>query len=423
MSTEILVQLRHTESLELLKLHRLEDHSMHVHELIQKSLMRIHGGDSIDDLLHEDDASYEEAENEGIDNDSLFPSSSKNNNSKDGNAGDTTSDRDPHPLQAQYHQLREMSSQLRTHEVVLTLQDELQHTASEEIVANYGEGPLKVIIELNFNNYDDAAAAGNNNESDSNDDDRNSGENSNSDLNSSYDDLFNNNHKSSGTNTTPQKGNAMAQGTYLSVVLWPDAPHAAWAWLEQIQRNIWNGASLEWDPTSTLLQIRPTADDPADRGHLGFVERHMNMPEDDPGTHHGAWTIGLREVMSDDEQQQSGGVAAAASNKKNNIDGDDDDNTIGTSLRAMKHGSHSQITSSSSSTRKSRLEMFINLTDNQEKRKHETCVGKIFGGFDALQRLLEGTTLTDDGDAVTNVNVKTVTAMHMSHKELELVYR
>jgi len=424
-ATKILMQLRHTESLQLLKLHRLEDHSMHVHELIQTRLVRIHGLDSVDDLLHENYASYEEAENEGTDNDSSFPSLSEKNG-KDGIAGDTTSDRGPHPLLAQYHQLREMSCQLRTHEVVLDIQDELQQTASEEIVANYGEGALKVVIELNFNGDDDgsaAAAAGNNNEIDGNDDDRSSGEYSNSDLNSSYDDRLSNNYgRTSGTNTPSQKGNTMAPGTYLSIVLWPDAPHAAWAWLEQIQRNIWNGARLEWDPTSTLLQIRPAADDPADRGHLGFVERHLDVPENDPDTHHGAWTIGLREVMVDDEQQQGGAVAAAASNKNNNID-DDDDGTVGKNLRAIKHGSPSQITSSSSSTRKNRLEMFINLTNNQEKRKHETCVGKIFGGFDALQRLLEGTTLKDDGEAVTNVNVKTVTVMHMSHQELELVYR
>lgn len=57
--------------------------------------------------------------------------------------------------------------------------------------------------------------------------------------------------------------------------------------------------------------------------------------------------------------------------------------------------------------------MFINLADNYEEHKHETCVGKIIDGFDTLQRLLETATLTGTGNVVfTNLSVKTVTATH-----------
>lgn len=192
----------------------------------------------------------------------------------------------------------------------------------------------------------------------------------------------------------------MATGTYLAVVLWPDAPHAAWAWLEQIQRGVWNGASLEWDSSSTLLLFRPVIDDPAGRGHLRFVEHHDTQDGWDPDLQHGAWTIGLREVLIYDDDDKNN------NNKQHNA-GDN----------SLRHGS-----SYYKNHCKSRLEMFVNLADNQEQRKHETCIGKIFDGFGTLQRLLEATRLTEEGTAVTSATVKAVTAKHMTNQELEAVY-
>merc|ERR1712238_204287 len=94
------------------------------------------------------------------------------------------------------------------------------------------------------------------------------------------------------------------------------------------------------------------------------------------------------------------------------------------------------------------LEMFINLSDNQQLYQHEaTCVGKIIDGFDTVQRLLETTITTrrtregkeengtkkkkkedDDTDTDdtlttnTNVSVKTITASHITNQELEQLY-
>mmetsp|Transcript_15384 Transcript_15384/g.35456 ORF Transcript_15384/g.35456 Transcript_15384/m.35456 type:complete len:747 (+) Transcript_15384:181-2421(+) len=351
-AAETLLRLRKAESLDLLRLHRLEDHSMHVHELIQKSLVRLQikeqdviGDENIDDVL-----------NNWVDEETEVGSSS----TKDGET-----------LLTQYRQLREMSAQLRKQEALMKLQHNLQEKAANKIVENYGEGSVKVVIELNFHGVKNR---------------RSSLKEENNDQ--GYN-IRNRRRKDSGEKSFE----IMAKGTYLSIVLWPDAPHAAWAWLDQIERGVWNGASLEWDPTSTLLQFRPTIDDPADRGHLGFVEHHDSEEESNPDFHHGAWTIGLREIL---------------------IYAEDDDDEVANGLRQDMNRMRSRRNSN-------RLEMFVNLSDNQHLRKHETCVGKIFDGFDSLQRLLEATRLTEEGDAVTSVTVNAVTAKHMTNKELEMV--
>jgi len=310
-TTDTLLQLREAESLSLLKLHRLESHSMHVHELMRERLIRDNGRskdtDDLEDLL------------EGEDPEEVI-------------------DPEDDPLENQYQQLAKMSSDLRQHAAVTTLQSTLQETAVDQIIGYYGEGPVKVVIELDFDSKKD------------------------------------DNSFIADKNLQAKHTRDMTEGTYVSIVLWPDTPHAAWVWLEQIRRSIWDGSSVGWDPTSTLLQFQPTKDDPEDRGHIEFLEGHPTQEKSNPDMHHGAWTIGLREILGDDQK-------------------------------------------------KTRMEMFINLAANQEERKHETCVGKIFDGFDALQRLLEGTEVTQEGDAVTNVSVKSITAMHMTHKELEQVYR
>ena len=292
-ASDTLLRLKETESMGLLKLHRLESHSMQVHQMMRTRILR-ETGKGTDDFSDAEDLSQDD------------------------------------PLWNQYQQLSKMAHDLHKHADISSLQSTLQETAVDEIVSTYGEGPVKVVVELDF-----------------------------------------------GDNTSAKRTNknrGMAKGTYISIILWPDTPHAAWTWLEQIQRSLWDGSLINLNPTSTALQFGPTKADPKDRGHLEFVEGHAVSEKSNPDMHHGAWTVGLREAISED---------------------------------------HS----------KSNLEMFINLANNKEERKHETCIGKIFDGFDALQRLLEGIEVTPDGDANTNVGVKSVRAMHMTHHELQQIYR
>jgi hypothetical protein len=300
LATDTLLHLRETESVSLLKLHRLESLSMHVHELIRNRLLRKNGN--------------------MIDTDDL----------EDFSGEETEEDIDPNddPLMDQYEQLSQMASDLRNHAAVTTLQSTIQDTAIDKMIELYGEGPVKVVLELDFGDNHDINRR----------DTRN-----------------------------------FANGSSISIVLWPDTPHAAWTWLEQIGRGVWDGSAIGLDPTSTLLQFQPTKVDPMDRGHLEFVEDHPSQKESNLDMHHGAWTVGVRETIGDDQKS-------------------------------------------------SHLEMFINLLNNQTERKHETCIGKIFDGFDALQRLLEGTRMTEDGDVVTEVTVKSISAVHMTHQEFGQIY-
>jgi len=322
LTTETLLHLQEFESLSLLKLHRLESHSMHVHELMRNRMVKNKDTDDLEDYMMEN-GEYD-SENEKV------------------------IDPENDPLMDQYQQLAKMSLDLRKHADVTALQHSIQETAIDEIISVYGEGPVKVVVELDFGDKHSFIAHNNN-----------------------Y------HHKHQEQAQSARHTHNMIKGTYISIVLWPDTPHAAWSWLEQIRRSVWDGSSIGFNPTSTLLQFQPTKDDPMDRGHLEFVEGHPSQEKSNPDMHHGAWTIGLRET----------------------IGSDDDSNKKGT------------------------MEMFINLADNQEARKHETCIGKIFDGFDALQRLLEGTALAPNGEADTNVTVKSVIAMHLTHKELQQIYR
>ncbi len=301
-ATDTLLRLKESESMGLLKLHRLESHSMHIHEQMRHRILR--------------------ESNRNKDFDYLL----------DGEDLDEAIGPEDDPLMNQYEHLVTMSADLHKHADITTLQRTIQETAVDEIISTFGEGPVKVVVELDF-----------------------------------------------GDKTTTEKRdtrriNNMVKGTYISIILWPDTPHAAWTWLEQIRRSIWDGSFLKLNPTSTLLQVGPTKHDPKDRGHLEFVESHSLEEKSNPDMHHGAWTIGLRETISEDHK-------------------------------------------------KSHLEMFINLADNREELKHETCIGKIFDGFDALQRLLEGIEVSPDGEANTSVSVKSVSAMHMTHHELQQIYR
>jgi len=184
------------------------------------------------------------------------------------------------------------------------------------------------------------------------------------------------------------------KSTKISIVLWPDTPHAAWTWLQQIQKEIWDGAYLQMDASSTIFQFKPpkpnrrmrttatttndadnadNAGDGGDDSYLEFIEQHPMIHDNeeyvknhDLDVNHGAWTVGLRETSMTTSSKRRKREGKQHSN--------DNDNDIDNN---------------------NNLEMFINLSDNQHLYQHEaTCVGKIIDGFDTLQRLLETTITT-----------------------------
>jgi Cyclophilin type peptidyl-prolyl cis-trans isomerase/CLD len=138
----------------------------------------------------------------------------------------------------------------------------------------------------------------------------------------------------------------------ISILLWHDTPHAAWTILEQIGRSVWDGAEFQWTQ-GHIIDALPHTPDPMG-GKIEFLEQ----------SHHGheAWTVGVRE-------SESGAMG-----------------------------------------------MYINLQDNTNVHKHETCVGKIIDGFDALQRLLEATRSQRDEPSAP-VMVRKASAMHVTKKD------
>lgn len=242
-------------------------------------------------------------------------------------------------LEPQHRQLEEMTSEIDGQ--VKTLQRRIQLAARKEIIKTYGEGPVKVVIELDFEN--------------------------------------------SGSEQTKHKDKTMdtSSSEKISIALLPETPHSVWTLLAQVGDGFWDGAGLEWDTLSNILQFRPTKADESSRSrHLEFVEHHPSDPKTNPGLHHGPWTVGVRESIPDDTSAEGDAVSQSSHNP---------------------------------------LELFINLADNHEAFQHETCIGKILDGFYALQRLLEATRM-QDGKAITNVKVRSVTAMHITNHELNQLF-
>jgi hypothetical protein len=274
-----LLQFNEEESMLLLKLQRIEHQSIQLHENIRKRLQRA------GIQYNNDDA---DADEEGGDD----------------------------PFGKQMSHLYEMSDELN--EQVGTLRQRITKSSIDDIIEEYGEGPIKVVLELEFLELD---------------------------------------HDDDHRPTTTYRDNE-AKSTRMSILLWPDTPHAAWTWLEQIGRHIWDDAEFRWEsPTQPSLELTPTKMDPLQRGQLEFVEHH-----DHPNLH-GAWTVGLRE------------------------------------------------------TEEGMLQMFLNLQENGEYQKHETCVGKVVDGFHALQKLMEATRL--NGNA-SSIRVKRMSAMHMSKRDMAM---
>ena len=151
----------------------------------------------------------------------------------------------------------------------------------------------------------------------------------------------------------------------IHILLWPDTPHAAWTWLEQISRHVWDGATVAWDEPNAI-DGSCTKRDPLDRGKLEFVEEHAESVNK-KGAQHEAWTVGLRQIDS------------------------------------------------------SKLGMFINLKNNNQYYKHETNVGKVIDGFDALQKLLEVSRNVNNNeqgsDSNHSVRITSASAVHITHRE------
>lgn len=202
-------------------------------------------------------------------------------------------------IHKQAQQLYQMEQELNNE--VQTLQKRIQRSARNHIVSKFGEGPIQIILELDF-----------------------------------------------GDNAQPEGSNA------IHILLWHDTPHAAWAWLEQIGRHVWDGAQFDWQQ-GHVLDAFPTQADPSG-SKLEFVESSEHS--------HEPWTVGIR------ESPDSG-----------------------------------------------RMTIYVNLQDNRSTNKDETCVGKVIDGFSALQRLLEVARKQEgDGDNAV-VRIKKATATHVAKKE------
>jgi cyclophilin family peptidyl-prolyl cis-trans isomerase len=153
----------------------------------------------------------------------------------------------------------------------------------------------------------------------------------------------------------------------ITILLWHDTPHAAWTWLEQIGNNVWDGAEFNWHAGHTIDAIPPKDRvDPERDGQIEFVEHSQHEHTD--------WTVGVREQPTNGSGRGS-------------------------------------------------MSMYINLRDNSQLHKYETCVGKVVDGFDALQKLLELSRNNGNGDqqdessSSSPIKIRKATAEHYVTKK------
>ena len=264
-ATQKLMQFKEEESLLLLHLHKIEEITLHLHENFER--MAIASGDG-----------------------------------SGGNAGLGSSQEDENVdldlIHKQMDQLHRMEKDLT--QEVQTLQKRIQRSARGHIIQEFGEGPVQVVLELNFGNA--ASNVGSNR---------------------------------------------------ISILLWHETPHAAWTWLEQIGNNVWDGAEFKWQE-GHIIDASPPKEkvDHEREGKIEFIEH----PKHDE---HVPWTVGVR------EQPNNGGGRGA-------------------------------------------MGMYINLQDNSQLHRHETCVGKVIDGFDTLQKLLELSRNNGNGDQSDNSSSRTL---------------
>jgi cyclophilin family peptidyl-prolyl cis-trans isomerase len=177
-----LQKLKDDEGMMMLHLHRIEQQSIHLHESIAK-IGDING--------HTHEASTEES------------LSSEDNQ-----------------IHTQTQQLYEMEQEL-DHEL-RALQAKLQQAARSSITSKYGDGPIKVVLEMDLPDE-----------------------------------------------SSDQSSNA------ISILLWYDTPHAAWTWLKQIQVGEWNGSEFKVGDLSSI-DAQPVI---YNAGTLDFLERSQKNHE------------------------------------------------------------------------------------------------------------------------------------------------
>jgi hypothetical protein len=291
-ATSQLIQFKEEESLLLLHLQKIEQQSIQLHENLSRlARMGINGGGG---------SAVAVADSNGL--------PGGGDELEDGSGGGGRGrEVDFDLIHQQTEQLYQMEKELN-HEVK-TLQSRIQLSARNHIIQEFGEGPVQVVLELDFGGK----------------------------INS------NNNNEQNSSGQGPHR---------ISILLWHDTPHAAWTWLEQIGSNVWDGAEFKWQQ-GHIIDAVPNhihGSNPDD-GKIEFVEHSQHA--------HQAWTVGVRE--SD----------------------------------------------------KGSMGMYINLQDNSDLHKHETCVGKVIDGFDALQRLLEAAR----GEQDSSIAIRKATAMHYVTKK------
>mmetsp|Transcript_47983 Transcript_47983/g.116663 ORF Transcript_47983/g.116663 Transcript_47983/m.116663 type:complete len:244 (+) Transcript_47983:943-1674(+) len=199
---------------------------------------------------------------------------------------------------------------------------------------------------------------------------------------------FGSTDKSAGFPTAPRYALSGRKESSISILLFPDTPYSSWVWLEQIERNLWGGSMIEWDAIAGELHMSPSHPDPLERGLFEFLEYHSGKQNDmsDSSQYartnkkrsrdHGAWTVGLRQSIL---------------------------------LPSETSGSRPE----------KRLEMFINLSNDQKIHKHETCIGTLLDEFDTLRRFFMVKRLRKEGADVSSVRIKKISAMHIAHSELK----
>jgi cyclophilin family peptidyl-prolyl cis-trans isomerase len=171
-----------------------------------------------------------------------------NNNSGQSHSATSRKDAvDADLIRVQTQQLHQMEEEL-DHEL-RALQSKIQHVARSSIVSTYGEGPVQVVLELDFMDSE------------------------------IRDDL-------------PQGSNV--KHNTISILLWHDVPHAAWTWLHQIRQGMWNNATLKLGKGSLSIDATPTEqyrqkeNDVDDNSSLKFVEKSKKT--------HEPWTVGLTQT-------------------------------------------------------------------------------------------------------------------------------
>lgn len=211
---EQLKQFKSEESMLLLHLRKIEQQSIQLHENFSR-------------LAQADRAAV---------------NSGGSNNIKENVEGEDGATIDFYLIRQQIKQLKQMEDELG-HEVK-TLQTRIQLSARNHIIQEFGEGPVQVILELDFGGEDSA--------------------------------------KVKNTESTNK----------ISILLWHDTPHAAWTWLEQIGNNVWDGAAFNWHQ-GNIVDAVPSKKriDPEREGTIQFVEQSQHS--------HQAWTVGVREHPND----------------------------------------------------------------------------------------------------------------------------